>query len=318
MPRPFFDLRRDAVVCLGLCCALAASALALTVLVAPEAVQAHGRRGGGQRLPKGTPYAAEVIATITGTAHLEYQESLETFNVCEAESAKSDREEAFDFEWKARYPQVTVPVAGLDTLGKAGSFLTVPVQPTSRGTGGLKSSKFDIEGHSPLTSEGNQGAGGSDCQLGAYSARGHFAGSRPSFSVVQKSDHLGARRLFVFNLGQIARSVPATVTAADGSVGKPVAELDNAAGLLPSNEQDVLHSLVDYHAVAGDFPLGKLEPLVHSAKVTLPPERWTGRRDCGVPPDETGSDECSVKWKFDYRVKLTRRFLYRTKHSYRK
>ena len=101
-------------------------------------------------------------------------------------------------------------------------------------------------------------------------------------------------------------------------MGKPVAELDNAAGLLPSNEQDVLHSLVDYHTVAGDFPLGKLEPLVHSAKVTLPPERWAGTRHCGVPPDETGSDECSVKWKFAYRVKLTRRFLYRTKHSYRK
>ena len=319
MRRPLLRLRSAMSTSAGLALLFAlALALGSTAPMSPAQALAQGRRGGRHRLPKGTPYAAEVIATIVGTAHLEYKEKWETFDVCETESEKSDVAQTFDFRWNARYPQVTVPVAGLDTLGKAASFLTVPVQPTSRGTGGLKRSKFEIEGHDPLTAEGNQGAGGSDCQQGSYSATGHFVSSRPSFSVAQKSDNLGARRLFVFNLGQIARSVPTTVTAADGSVGRPVTELDNAVGLLPSNQQDVLHSLVDHHTVAGDFPLGKLEPLVHSAKVTLPEERWAGTRDCGVPPDEAGSDECSVKWKFDYRVKLTRRFLYRTKHSYRK
>ena len=311
-------------------CLLAAVFLAFGLMAFPSLANAGSasarghksskkHRGKKSMLPKGTPYGAEVIATITGDANLHHTEDATTYNVCEEEAAKSDQDAKFDFQWKVRYPQVTVPVATGAQLGKAIKRLSLKSQPTSKGTGGLWNSSYAIKGHDPLTSGGNQGAGGSDCQLAPYSGGGGFHGTRPSFYAL-KSSVAAKNGLFIFNLGLIDQADPPSYQ--DGETSRdPITDLGVAEALMPSGgslSAASLHKLVTYNSLAADFKISELKKLVNSKSVTLPPIKWAGTNNCSEGDDGTIAETCSVDWNYTYHVKLTKRFLYKTKKAYRK
>jgi hypothetical protein len=286
--------------------------LATTALLPATAAASHGHGV----LPKGTPYAAEVIATITGESHLTLTSTETTFNVCEAESKVADENDEYDLDWKARYPQVTVPVAGKRQLGRASKKLELRVEPTSDGTGGLTDGTFHLSGHSPPTDLGNQGAGSSDCAKQPYEASGTFTATRPTFEDLTYADGVfdQPRQLFEFDLGTIDAATPAAFSLPDGSQGDPVAELNNAVAGVPTPAA-ILNVPPGISNVPTDFQLKELEALVEKPSVTLY-RRTSGSHDCGAPATAEGELKCKVEWNYQFRVKLTRRFLYLTKARY--
>jgi hypothetical protein len=292
-----------------------ATAVAGVAMLAPSALlPASAAAGSHGVLPKGTPYAAEVIATIGGESHIVRAVTATTFNVCEAESQIADGEDEYDFRWKARYPQVTVPVASAEQLGRAYKRLHVRVQPTSDGRGGLTEGTFHFSGHSPPTNEGNQGAGGSDCAKQPFDASGTFTATHPTFADLTYKAFEGPRRLFDFDLGSIDSAAPAAFTLPDGSQADPLANLSEDAEAVPTTPA-VLNVPPEYDSVPASFDISKLMRLAHSPSITIY-RRTSGSHDCGTPADDFGELKCGVEWNYQFRVKLTRRFLYRTKADY--
>lgn len=283
----------------------------LTAAVSPGAAAAS--RGHGV-LPRGTPYAAEVIATIGGESHLTSSVTATTFNVCEAEPQVSDHEDDYDFRWQARYPQVTVPVADAEQLGAAYKKLHVRVQPTADGTGGLTEGTFHFSGHSPPTNEGNQGVGGSDCAKQPFAAAGAFTATHPTFADLTYKAFEGPRQAFDFDLGSIDSAAPASFTMPDGSQADPLSVLDQDAEAVPATPA-VLNIPPEYDNVPASFDIAQLRKLAHSPSVTIY-SRTSGSHDCSTPTDDFGALQCKVEWNYQFRIKLTRRFLYRTKAAY--
>ncbi|MBN9624576.1 MAG: hypothetical protein J0H06_16865 [Actinobacteria bacterium] len=66
-----------------------------------------------------------------------------------------------------------------------------------------------------------------------------------------------------------------------------------------------------------DFTSAQLKPLVEKPSVTFY-RRTDGSSDCGTSADADGETKCKVEWNYQFRIKLTRRFLYRTKAAYAK
>lgn len=295
---------------MNLAIAAAAAMLALAALLPTAAAASRAHRV----LPKGTPYAAEVIATIGGESHLTSSVTATTFNVCEAESQVSDHEDDYDFRWQARYPQVTVPVADAERLGRAYKRLHVRVRPTADGRGGLAEGTFHFSGHSPPTNEGNQGAGGSDCARQPFESSGTFTATHPTFADLTYKAFEGPRQAFDFDLGSIDTAAPASFTMPDGSQADPLSNLDQAAEAVPRLPA-VLNIPAEYDNVPASFDISKLMKLAHSPSVTIY-SRTSGSHDCSVPADDFGALQCKVEWNYQFRIKLTRRFLYRTKADY--
>ncbi|MGH2876543.1 MAG: hypothetical protein ACRDNS_18840 [Trebonia sp.] len=293
--------------------ALRASLLGAALLVAPGTALARGHT-----VPKGTPYAAEVIATITGTSHLTYQDNYTLFLVCEEQSAVTDTQQTFDFKWSVRYPQVTVPVATRAQLGRAWKRLHVRPQPTAKGTSGAERASYEITGDAPPTADGNQGAGGSDCTDQAYSGSGLFVAGRPIFGDLTFEQVEGPRQVFVFDLGDVFDAQPVSYTMPDGSEGDPIVDLQNVVDHVPIKGMRMLGDTQapGYNTVPAVFPIDVLTGLVHRPRIALPAINRSDSRDCGTPSNGVSLDVCTVTWAFHYNVTLTRRFLYRTKRAY--
>lgn len=293
--------------------AFAATAALASCLLGPPAVAARGGE-----VTKGTPYAAETIATITGTSQLHLQSTATTFDVCEAQSAVTDTNDTYTFDWSARYPQVTVPVATEAQLGAAYNRLRVPVEPTAHGTGGLTHGTFDIQGDEPPTDEGNQGAGGSDCTKQSYASSGAFTASGPIFVDQTYKDVFGSRQLFVFDLGDVSGSNPSTYALPDGTDSDPSADLQSDLEYVPTAQLKLVGLTPgDYNTVPANFPLDTLIRLAHSRSVEIP-VNFSNTSDCSTPATDSNAFQCTVTWNYHFQVKLTRRFLYRTRRSYRK
>ena len=287
--------------------ARAAMLTSVSLLLLPAVSAASG---GHRRLPKGTPYAAEVIATVQGESHITWAETSTRFDVCETESAISEHQDDYDFNWRARYPQVTVPVADKSELGRAFKRLHVRVQPTARGRGGLTSGEYFSKRAAPVTSDGNQGAGGSDCAKQSEEESGTFGATRPTFADLTYNALEGRRRLFEFQLGTIDTATHS------GSSPDPRAELEAAASLIPPPTA-ILGVPPEYNSVPAEFRLTNLKRLLRKPSITVY-RRTSQTRDCGGTADELGEETCSVEWNYQFRIKLTRRFFYRTKRSYPK
>ncbi len=292
--------------------AIAVAGIAMAVAAASPASAAAS--GGHRVLPKGTPYAAEVIATIIGESHLVFTSTETYFDICETESKVEDESNDYDLYWTARYPQVTVPVADEKQLGRAYKKLHVRVQPTSDGSGGLRKGIFHITGHYPPTDAGNQGVGGSDCASQAYDTFGSFtAATHPTFSDLTYRDGVEdvfdvPRQVFDFQLGTVDAASPATYTLPNGAQGDPVAELRLAA-TSAQGAPPLLNVPPGVDNVPADFTSAQLKPLVEKPSVTFY-RRTDGSSDCGT--------SAKVEWNYQFRIKLTRRFLYRTKAAYAK
>jgi hypothetical protein len=298
---------------------LLAPLAALALAAFPSAALAKKHKP--KLLLKGTPYAAEVTATVHGTVLLDQMQRAETKGVCEQQSSVSTSEGQFSAAWNARYPQVTVPVAGQPDLGAAFKKLHVNVTPTSDGSGGLQRSSFAIAGKEPATSDGNQGAGGSDCTPIAYSSKGTLSSSpRPTavtrsvklFSALESSD------LWYFSLGNVDGSAPSRYTLPDGTQGDPASDFQQAASLVPTDAATNNLLPPSEGSVPAHFKISDTRKLVKRKQVSIDIPVYKSSSDCGLPATDIESYDCRITWSYSYRVTLRKRFLYRTKRTYKR
>jgi hypothetical protein len=283
-------------------------AIALVLAVVPGAVAKR------RMLPKHTPYAAEVQALVSGHTSIDYSDTDTTFKVCEGDSATTSKHAVFDFDWSARYPQVTVPIADARELGKAATKLHVRQQPTAKGKGGMKSGTYTISGEAPPTSGNAQASGGSDCTEVPYSTNGSWIGSPPFFEERSLHDAFGSK-VFYFVLSEIFDATPNDYAMPDGTPMKAVDDLRRIEGMLP-DEADVLEAHPTYNSVPVDFPIDKLKTLAHSATLAIPTINWKGSRDCSSGESDVDNDTCTLSWDGFFTVTLKKRFPYYTKRAY--
>ena len=287
--------------------------VALTVpLVSAGAAQAKGKT-----LPKGTPYAAEVSAEITGTVKMSQDFDNVTQNVCEDKPDHVAEHEQFLLNWKARYPHITVPVAGKAQLGKAYARLHVPVTPTSSGTGGLAGGGYEIDGTAPTTDQ--------TCDQVRFTGSGKME-TAPFDPLVNERNVLvddmagGAkpRTIFGFLLGTVDSARPATVTKPRGA-----GESDDVATAFRGLEDTLPPPAVDtynnppptYNSLALDLPFERFRPLLKHATLTVPIAD-AGTIDCGRSDPGISTSTCTDKYDYAYTVVLHRKFLYKTVRAY--
>lgn len=269
-------------------------------------------KGAGRYLPKGTPYAAEVRATILATIDANSHLDQVTPNVCETQSSEEMTNEVFDVKWHALYRNVTVPIADGRDLGKAATRLHVPAEPTSPGTGGAHDSTYDISGFGPPTQQGDQLAGGSDCTKHAFSGKGDYSSTgKPENGRFDFNDDFGPRHLFTFEMPPITPK-PATYAGADGG---QVAVPDDLTNITEGvNQHSGFAAKPGWNIVYADFDIDQLRKLRTQSKVTLHLVN-KGTHDCS---DHANGVTCDTRWNYNWTVILQRKFFYRTKQRYRR
>jgi hypothetical protein len=311
--------KRTGIVAAGALFAVCALALA------PRLAQARGI------VPKGTPYAAVVSATVTGETYVEVHTQDVTDNVCEDQSAVSTYNGSVDIHWSASYPSITVPVADAKDLGKAYGRLHLNLKPfVGPGKAGQFTGNFDISGSEPATTYGNQYAGGSDCKPVPFSASGGFTPCLKPPSLIRSLAPLprGVQMVYVLQMESVCLADPAQYEMPDGDTRDPVQDLQAAAGKVsdvPGNPPAGAFGIANGRPVPGwdglSFTFGndKFKPLVHrsSLKLRFQDNDLGGGEDCGSSPDDgTGSDSCKVSWRYYYVVTFKRKVLHRTTRAY--
>ena len=273
-------------------------------------------------VPKGTPYAAEVKMTVTGTVNVEEHHRLETYRRCESGvSAKYAQDVVIGGSWTAAYKQVTVPIKQERDLGRAYKKLHVPVTPTSPGKSGFLGS-FSVGGYGPPT----QGDGGdSDCARQDYFTQGTLGTDSPIKATFIDQPHKVGGNTFLFAtflLGLPGPASPATFTDSQGApystdrlVGNTITDVPDQEFALDSNGHD---DLADFGGFAGDFDPNILEALGGQKVVQIPDIVRSGESDCGTETNEDHDQACTLKWSFKFTPVLTRHFLHRTKRDYRR
>ena len=267
-------------------------------------------------LPAGTPYAAETRAKVLGTVDLTYSDDSVTYNVCETESSEYKINGSYGITWAGTYPHVTVPVADGRELGRAAKRLHVQAQPTSNGTGGLLEGTYSITGSEPPTTAGNQGVGGSDCTSVPFSGSGDFRGlGTPTFLRGDYKDPIaGTRHLFTFEMPAVEPS-PSTYVDGTGGSDSVFDEWLDEYDTVPE-PPNILATEPDWNSVPVHFDINVLKQLVHRKQVQLKP-LYQGTHDCSQT-NATGTDNCTVHWKFSWTVTLIRTHLYKTVRAYRR
>jgi hypothetical protein len=301
---------------------LALAAGLTAALVAPLAAEAEAVAGGV--VPKGTPYAAEVITRVTGQESVEVDYRQTVKNVCEAKSSKSSYDEHFTFTWDATYPQVTVPVATYQQLGAAYKRLHVQPTPTADGTGGLDHGSWGVYGATPPASS----TGKKDCTPVGYSRFGHLSldPNKPTVSMkLSSAPQLGDKgppdvTVSIFNLSGDGtwKSDPEKWTDPGGGITDMAEEVGAVDSDIPQPEVRQAHDIgyLSWNAlVLADAPQ-EYAPLVNEPSVTLHLAD-KGTFNCGGGAGNgVSQSSCKAQWSLEYEVKLTKRFLYYSKAAY--
>lgn len=289
-------------------------------LVALAAVGALGiaSAASAANLPKGTPYAAEVKAYITGAVHITGKETATTSTVCTPSGDAVDtRSEDYKVNWRANFPQITVPVITRQALGKAATRLHVPITPTSSGTAAALGG-YNIQGMAPPTSNsGND----TDCQQQPFSANGLFGGSGTAlYQNELATDGYAKVHYWVLNM--------VDPTGLEGS--PPTFDLPNGTSVTIADELSIWTSVIPpfksplittpgWNYVNLRLDESKLAALAKPGVKSVEfKSSDASSKDCGTPADSSGSYVCSATWTFDWTIKLTKRFLYRTVRAYQR
>lgn len=270
---------------------------------------------GAKTVPKGTPYAAEVTAEVTGTVTITRDQDGRTENVCEAEPQLASRHDSYTLNWKARFPHVTVPVAGSKELGKAFKRLHVPVQPTSDGTGGLAGGGYSIGGSAPTA--------GDKCDAHRYEASGRLTGAPLPPGVGERNvtvvdDGTKVKRTLVgFYLGTVDAADPAKIPDGDPNTSDEVSTLfSSTLGALPDAPGDLLNNLPPRaNGLTLDVSYAEFRPLLHRSSVSIDVAD-AGTTDCGRVDPGIATLVCSTRRDIRYTVKLEKKKLYETVRAY--
>jgi hypothetical protein len=276
-------------------------------------------------VPKGTPYAAEVTTKISGWSYFTVTRKETIKSVCEAQSAVFTSEEKLNFTWDASYPQVTVPVATYQQLGKAYARLHVDPTPTADGTGGLSSGNWIVNGQAPKEAGG---AAKTDCSAQKYSAEGLFKTKSPKATVQTQLSSVGDLGdpgpadvvVSLFDLsGASMYATPASWTDPSGATTDVMDELDDVSGHVPQPEVHQVHDdgLVSWDALVLANAPQAYAPLISANVVTIGPLTDSGTVSCGKShPNGTTESTCSLHYAVEYFVKLYKHFLYVTQRAY--
>ena len=269
-------------------------------------------------LPKGTPYAAEVKAHITGVVHITGNATATTYTVCTPSGDAVDtRSEDYKVNWQASFPQITVPVITSQALGKAAKRLHVPITPTSTGTAAAIGG-YHIQGMAPPTS--NSGTD-TDCQQKPFSATGLFGGNGTALYYNELVTD-GYAKVHYWELAMVDADAfagsPPTFDLPDGTTVPIAKEFGIWTALTPTLDTP-LYTAPGWNFVNLRLDESKLvalaKPRVKSVEFKASDD---SSKDCSQPADSSSSYVCSVKWTVDWTITLTRRFLYHTVRAYQR
>lgn len=288
---------------------------ALVTLAAAAGVPPGAVAASAKSLPKGTPYAAEVKATITGTVKATESSTFRTESVCEAEPQVGTDQRIVNLTWKVTFPQITVPVATAKDLGKAFKRLHVKVTPTADGDGGLTGGSLQVSGTGP--------SNGNTCDQVNYGAVATLRGQESDPFLFEKvvdvdgDGNQAKRSLFGFQLGSLGSASPATLERPIPGDSDTVRVVDSLLGRLPEASNNFLNNPPpEWDQLTLDVPTEYFKPLVHRPSVTFPLTD-AGTTDCGSATDPgVSAYRCSLARSLNYTIKLERRTLYKTVRAY--
>jgi hypothetical protein len=274
---------------------------------APASADKHPQ---GHILPAGTPYAAEVSFTIKHQIDIHIDYYYETFGVCSDGSSSTYRFSAdYSFDWSVKYPQVTVPVATPEDLGKAYKKLHVKPTPTSTGTGGLAGGSYTISGSESSDPDADA------CDAVPFMQSGTFSSSTPpSF---YQHEYKDGEYLFFLKYGE-AVAAPATfATPQDIFDVRGVLDFDlnTAADLNPG----MVNRKIDQTPSLADN-IEAYKPLIHKPTLSFDQHSTSQGLDCGTSNIGVSAVTCSLSRSGSVRTVVHRYKdgIYRTKRDYRR